>query len=365
MYALAYINEVCYDYLREYSNYFLNYSGKDVEKLWRKKGMRLKNITCVLAITLAVSGCSEICKINNCENAIYQDGLCEEHYNAIYNDKINADEEEFSSKSSMESVESQTTDVILTVPFTEGRKNEISEGISPEEYILPESNTRFYTSDELSVLTLEQLRIARNEIYARHGRMFSSDDMKSYFSNKSWYTPAYSISEFDAQGDSLLNEFEISNRNVITELENKMNPEHSTAVTGATVTIPYAGIDTFGIMETPDQSVVLVDMGNYYKLQNWVIYDYVEGDDESAWSYQGDIYISKDAEFDFYAYKNDFYDNYSDPYSGDTILFENISFPEYLAYMERVRTTSGYDYPTMFELDSRGFIINGYSHIAG
>lgn len=91
-----------------------------------------------------------------------------------------------------------------------------------EEYVLPASNVRMYTFEELSLLSLEQLRIARNEIYARHGREFSSEDLKNYFSSKSWYKPIYSAEEFDAMGDRELNEFEIANRDMIVELEDRI-----------------------------------------------------------------------------------------------------------------------------------------------
>ena len=50
-----------------------------------------------------------------------------------------------------------------------------------EYYILPESNTRLYSTAELSILTASELRIARNEIYARHGRRFASADLQAYF----------------------------------------------------------------------------------------------------------------------------------------------------------------------------------------
>lgn len=44
-------------------------------------------------------------------------------------------------------------------------------------------------NDELSGLSKSQLRILKNEIYARKGHTFSSKDMKDYFSNYSWYRP--------------------------------------------------------------------------------------------------------------------------------------------------------------------------------
>ncbi len=36
----------------------------------------------------------------------------------------------------------------------------------------------------------QQLRILRNEIYARHGRIFESRDLRDYFGARSWYHPA-------------------------------------------------------------------------------------------------------------------------------------------------------------------------------
>ena len=51
-------------------------------------------------------------------------------------------------------------------------------------WILPDSDTHVYTRNELSTLTGEELRLARNELYARHGRIFTSPELSSYFSEK-------------------------------------------------------------------------------------------------------------------------------------------------------------------------------------
>ena len=40
------------------------------------------------------------------------------------------------------------------------------------EYIFPNSNSAYLTREQVAALTLDQLRLARNEIYARHGRIF-------------------------------------------------------------------------------------------------------------------------------------------------------------------------------------------------
>ncbi|MED0971394.1 TcaA 3rd/4th domain-containing protein [Bacillus paramycoides] len=54
-------------------------------------------------------------------------------------------------------------------------------------FIFPDSDIRKLTSADLGYLTKEQLKIARNEIYARHGHIFQTKDMQTYFSKQSWY----------------------------------------------------------------------------------------------------------------------------------------------------------------------------------
>ncbi|MGG1846214.1 TcaA 3rd/4th domain-containing protein [Bacillus wiedmannii] len=54
-------------------------------------------------------------------------------------------------------------------------------------FIFPDSDIRKLTSADLAYLSKEQLKIARNEIYARHGHMFQTKDMQAYFSKQSWY----------------------------------------------------------------------------------------------------------------------------------------------------------------------------------
>ncbi|WP_257143997.1 YARHG domain-containing protein [Bacillus sp. AFS002410] len=56
-------------------------------------------------------------------------------------------------------------------------------------YIIPDSNLRKLTNEDLSKLTSSELRLARNEIYARHGFVFQSSDLTIYFTSKSWYSP--------------------------------------------------------------------------------------------------------------------------------------------------------------------------------
>lgn len=54
-------------------------------------------------------------------------------------------------------------------------------------YIIPDSNVRKLTEDELWGFTRETLRYIRNELLARHGYAFSNDKFYNYFNAKPWY----------------------------------------------------------------------------------------------------------------------------------------------------------------------------------
>ena len=62
-------------------------------------------------------------------------------------------------------------------------------------YILP-TDTKKYSESELSKLDDHTLFLARNEIYARHGRKFVSQELQTYFAQKSWYKPSVEPGDF-------------------------------------------------------------------------------------------------------------------------------------------------------------------------
>lgn len=88
------------------------------------------------------------------------------------------------------------------------------------EYVIPDSSSRYLTNADLAGLSEWQIRIARNEIYARHGWIFKTDDLNDYFRGKSWYQPSVSPEKFD---NSYLNTIEIENVKLITEYEKLHN----------------------------------------------------------------------------------------------------------------------------------------------
>ena len=89
-------------------------------------------------------------------------------------------------------------------------------GADHQEYILVGSDVRYISKSELEEFTAEQCRLARNEIYARHGRKFDDEYLQEYFNLKEWYVPSISPGDFE---ESLLNSYEIANRDLIVEYE--------------------------------------------------------------------------------------------------------------------------------------------------
>lgn len=88
--------------------------------------------------------------------------------------------------------------------------------ITNSGYVLPDSSSRYISASELDGLSSYQLRIARNEIYARHGRMFRNKSLQSYFNSCSWYTPTIPASQFN---DSMLSAVERANVQTIKSRE--------------------------------------------------------------------------------------------------------------------------------------------------
>ena len=103
---------------------------------------------------------------------------------------------------------------------------EFVEGEEAEDaYVLPESNEKELSADELRDLGEDRLRIARNEIYARYGRSFQDEALAQYFQKKAWYCQSETID------DTVLSETELANRDLILQaeqnaaLEDRMLPE--------------------------------------------------------------------------------------------------------------------------------------------
>lgn len=76
-----------------------------------------------------------------------------------------------------------------------------------------------YTLEDLSILDSYGLKITRNEIFARHGRMFNDQELQEYFKRQQWYVPQIAANDFDT---SCLNEVEKYNVNLISVYEEQI-----------------------------------------------------------------------------------------------------------------------------------------------
>lgn len=81
---------------------------------------------------------------------------------------------------------------------------------------------RTITEQMLQGLSLHELRLLRNEVYARHGRMFHADWLQQYFYQQPWYTPDENFKDETVSGTDKLNV------ETIVRYENRIHQELST-----------------------------------------------------------------------------------------------------------------------------------------
>ena len=76
------------------------------------------------------------------------------------------------------------------------------------------TDTKTITTDDLSKLTQNEVAAVRNEIYARHGYTFTSDEWKNFFASAQWYHAD------SAYSNDMLNATEKANVDTILNYEN-------------------------------------------------------------------------------------------------------------------------------------------------
>lgn len=112
----------------------------------------------------------------------------------------------------------QQDPVLSAEPSPEPTPAPTAAPVSDGEFLIPGSDSRYITDDDLKDLSWEQCCLARNEIFARHGRIFVTKEIASYFNSKSWYSGTVSAAAFS---DTVLNEYEKANVNFISQYETK------------------------------------------------------------------------------------------------------------------------------------------------
>lgn len=94
-----------------------------------------------------------------------------------------------------------------------------TDNTSASEYVLKDSSSRYLTKDDLRGLSADECRLARNEIYARHGRKFDDEGLQSHFNSCSWYQGTIEPGDFQ---ETMLSDIEVANKNLIVEYEKEM-----------------------------------------------------------------------------------------------------------------------------------------------
>lgn len=94
---------------------------------------------------------------------------------------------------------------------------------NPDEFILPLSDTVLVRDDQLYNYSDKELAIARNEIYARHGRKFNDEYLTKYFDSCSWYEGTIMPEAFD---ETVLSRIEKDNLATIKKAEEAYKEEH-------------------------------------------------------------------------------------------------------------------------------------------
>ena len=84
-----------------------------------------------------------------------------------------------------------------------------------DSYLLP-TDSRVITESDVSGMDRETVCLARNEIFARHGRVFKTASIQAYFEAQSWYAPD---PDFDENAPGALSTLEKQNLSFLVAYE--------------------------------------------------------------------------------------------------------------------------------------------------
>lgn len=214
------------------------------------------------------------------------------------------------------------------------------------QYKLPVSSILPLESYQLSDLSNNELWVARNEIYARHGKIFQNEYLASYFEACSWYEAKEDKAEVSERE---LNEVETANLKLIIAAEKAYELEHPypkqyvageetkaslhgskeiqricyEVVTGenseskCTLTIDgnVYDLDEYVTMTAPVEDVFyLTDIAYYDEKLEIAVLDNGASDDPVTYFFQYDgilHYVGEVQGFPFDDYGNNFFDGFS------------------------------------------------------
>lgn len=84
-----------------------------------------------------------------------------------------------------------------------------------DNYLLPDSICRYLEEKEISGYSHDEIQLMINEIYARHGREFRSQENREYFETMDWYEPVSGKTDEEIVRE--FNEYEKANVELLSE----------------------------------------------------------------------------------------------------------------------------------------------------
>lgn len=142
-----------------------------------------------------------------------------------------------------EAIFKEYVEMLEMVPWIAGSLQIAAENVhyDASQYKIPVSSISTINEFALLNFTDNELWIARNEIYARHGKIFQNEYLNRYFNACSWYQPEEGKTDVN---DRELNEVEIANIKTILLAEKAYATKHSypkKCMTGEEYDLPLEG----------------------------------------------------------------------------------------------------------------------------
>lgn len=88
-----------------------------------------------------------------------------------------------------------------------------------DSYAIEGSDSRYLTREDVQNLTAQAACYAKNEIYARRGRMFKSKELQEFFGAKNWYNGTIPGDSFS---DNVFNDYERKNIDLLAAREHEL-----------------------------------------------------------------------------------------------------------------------------------------------
>lgn len=148
-------------------------------------------------------------KIQEIENIMYVEKLSEDTEMSFYHWDKQTSKEEYTKIFNEYNIDSIDKIIMGIIDFS-----------GENEYMLYMSSSRQLTNEDIEDFSDEELKIARNEIYARHGYIFNDADLNTYFNSKSWYAGTTNRTDFDS---GIFNKYELANIEFLLKEEEKQS----------------------------------------------------------------------------------------------------------------------------------------------